>query len=78
MGICHSPIILLETEEVHSEDESEEPESLFRCLAFTHIESKLNPPKFAATLEEESKQCCEAIKRELALENTSTEKVKQE
>jgi len=73
MGICQAPIIPLDTEEVHSEDESEEPESLFRCLAFTHVKSKLEPPKFAATLEEEEKQFNEFLKRELALKDTSQE-----
>jgi hypothetical protein len=66
MGICQAPVLPLDTEEVYSEDEADEPETMFRCLAFVNKKSKEEPPKFAPTLEEESKRFGEAIKKELA------------
>ena len=65
MGICQTPILLLDTQEVESEDAAEEPETLFRCLAFVNVKSKEEPPKFAPTIEEASKRFIEVLKKEL-------------
>lgn len=70
VGICQAPILPLDTQEVESDDASEEePETLFRCLAFVNVESTEEPPKFALTIEESSKQFIEVLKKEGLIEN---------
>jgi hypothetical protein len=70
VGICQAPILPLDTVEVDYEDDSEPPETLFVCLAFTNIKSKEEPPVFAPTIEEASRRSIEAMKKELASSNS--------
>lgn len=65
VGICQAPILPLDTQEVESDDASEETETLFRCLAFVNVESEEELSKFALTIEESSEQFIEVLKKEL-------------